>query len=432
MRRVSMLASRIRVAADAITRNRIRLAAGHLRRGEFRILARGVSYTLRGPVSKTRVDPDMRATMALFEPQARACPPLSQQIDIIIPVYNGLSYLERLFDGLLRNTNSPCRLILVDDASPDPSIDSFLKGIVRVRPNTLHLRNEKNMGFVWSANLAARQAQNHFVILNTDVEVPGGWLQRLMAPILTGDDVASTTPFTNSGVICSFPYPGVNNEMVDGLSVGEVDAFFQRVRPEAVRIELPTAVGFCMGVNVRAWKEVGGFDYQNFHRGYGEENDWSMRAARAGYSHLMVPNLFVYHKHGASFGPAGEKLRVKNLATVLKLYPDYWRLLHEFVDTDPPKRLRRFLLLLIAAKYAPGGTVLITDYEKTGGVNGFDAKIVEERLGMGQAVLLTTPPRGRSSARLRCMYRQYDFSFSLSSSSDLQPLLEWIQPLMPT
>ena len=66
-------------------------------------------------------------------------------------------------------------------------------------------------------------------------------------------------------------------------------------------IELPTGVGFCMALNRNVLKKIGFLDEQTFGKGYGEENDWCMRAYKAGYKNVLIPNLFVYHKHGMSF-----------------------------------------------------------------------------------------------------------------------------------
>ena len=72
---------------------------------------------------------------------------------------------------------------------------------------------------------------------------------------------------------------------------------------------MPTGVGFCMGMNLKAIQEVGLLDEENFGKGYGEENDWCQRAIAAGYENVHVDNLFVYHKHGGSF-PSEEKQRL--------------------------------------------------------------------------------------------------------------------------
>ena len=66
-------------------------------------------------------------------------------------------------------------------------------------------------------------------------------------------------------------------------------------------IEIPTGVGFCMALNRACINKIGMFDTV-YGKGYGEENDWCCRAVKNGFVNVMITNLFVYHKHGASFG----------------------------------------------------------------------------------------------------------------------------------
>lgn len=86
---------------------------------------------------------------------------------------------------------------------------------------------------------------------------------------------------------------------------------------------MPTGIGFCMGMNLEAIREVGLLD-ENFDKGYGEENDWCQRAIQAGYAPMQVENLFVYHKHGGSFS-SEEKLQLlkSHLERLAKKHPNY-------------------------------------------------------------------------------------------------------------
>ena len=44
------------------------------------------------------------------------------------------------------------------------------------------------------------------------------------------------------------------------------------------RVGIPTAVGFCMYIRRECLKEVGEFRAEVFGKGYGEENDFCLRA----------------------------------------------------------------------------------------------------------------------------------------------------------
>ena len=270
-------------------------------------------------------------------------------IDIIIPVYNGYDFLRPLFESIIQNTTQRYRLLVVDDCSSDKRVFDLLKEIKTQTRNVdfVLLRNEQNMGFIASVNKLVAHTKNHFVILNTDTEVPLGWLERLMYPILRMDKVASTTPFTNSGTICSFPRYLDDNSLFLAKSVEFIDGFFRKVNFDSTFIEIPTGVGFCMGVNKQLVKQIGMFD-PVYGKGYGEENDWCQKAISKGYRNIHVTNLFVYHKHGGSFA-TDEKLRLlkNNLDILNKRYPNYSKEVSKVITENCLRDLRSVLAMEI-------------------------------------------------------------------------------------
>ncbi|HQA04638.1 MAG TPA: glycosyltransferase, partial [Thermodesulfovibrio thiophilus] len=227
---------------------------------------------------------------------------MPETVDIIIPVFNGFHYLNPLFNSILKNTNEPYNLIIIDDASTDYRVVEYLNKLKETYPGKIILkRNKKNRGFTSSVNEGLRISNNNVVILNTDIEVPPGWLYRLMKPIFENPQISSTTPFTNAGTICSFPEFLKDNKLPANIFSEQIDEIFSGITLNDCLIELPTGIGFCMGLNKKALREVGIFDEKNFPVGYGEENDWCMRAKNRGFVNVIIPNLFVYHKHGGSF-----------------------------------------------------------------------------------------------------------------------------------
>ena len=308
-------------------------------------------------------------------------------IDIIIPVYNGYDFLRPLFESIIQNTTQRYRLLVVDDCSSDKRVFDLLKEIKTQTRNVdfVLLRNEQNMGFIASVNKLVAHTKNHFVILNTDTEVPLGWLERLMYPILRMDKVASTTPFTNSGTICSFPRYLDDNSLFLAKSVEFIDGFFRKVNFDSTFIEIPTGVGFCMGVNKQLVKQIGMFD-PVYGKGYGEENDWCQKAISKGYRNIHVTNLFVYHKHGGSFA-TDEKLRLlkNNLDILNKRYPNYSKEVSKVITENCLRDLRSVLAMEIISNCSDL-TVLI-EHSLGGGAGSYVNDLLKEKLKNDSSVL---------------------------------------------
>jgi len=301
---------------------------------------------------------------------------VDRPIDIIIPVYNGQKYLEPLFSSIFGNTTLPYRLLVADDKSTDTAILPLLHTIKSKHKNVdiTIIENSENIGFVKTVNKLVRLAHGNFVLLNTDVEVPPHWLERLIYPLVTMDNVASTTPFTNSGTICSFPNYLQDNDLPDGIDLMALDHAFSLVDFSKNVIDIPTGVGFCMGIKKAIWDEIGGFD-EIFGKGYGEENDWCMRASKIGYRNLHVPNLFVYHKHGGSFLTEDkERYQRDNLKIINARYPDYSGKVQKLINDDALSFLRKFVL--VKALCQQRGATAIFDHNLGGGANQYIAESI--------------------------------------------------------
>jgi O-antigen biosynthesis protein len=293
--------------------------------------------------------PRLGAALDLLQPHPAVVAPLADRADVIVPVHNGVNHLRRLLASLFDHTDPRHRILLADDGSSDPEVTQILAWASR-RPNVRVLHSETNRGFIATVNAAMDATLGHAAILNTDTEVPAGWLERLLQPIATGARIASTTPFSNAAAIYSFPTPDLDHELPDALHVAEIDAAFARLRADdGPLLTAPTAIGFCMGINRAAWRDCGTLDEATFGRGYCEETDWCLRAVAAGWRSVLVPNLFVYHAHGGTFdGGERKALLEANIAALHRRWPAYYRKLATFRRGDPWADLRAAALLALA------------------------------------------------------------------------------------
>ncbi len=325
-----------------------------------KLCARGELDEARRLLADARVElfvrpgPEMPAlaeVLAQLAPALRTPEPLAESVDVVVPVHDGPAHVRRLFATLFERTDAKHRVLLADDASTDADVVALLQAAARAHPNVRLLRNETNAGFVATVNRAMRETRGHVALLNTDTEVPPGWLERLMRPILAEPKIASATPFSNAAAIFSFPVPDQDNPLPADVPLVELDRAFARLSATAdPSLDAPTGIGFCMGVNRAAWEAVGPFDEAAFGRGYGEETDWCRRAAAAGWRNVLAPDLFVFHLHGGTFEPAERKALVHaNLRVLRGRWPSYHRELASFRRRDPWATRRSAAILALAA-----------------------------------------------------------------------------------
>ncbi|WP_255255275.1 glycosyltransferase [Bacillus pseudomycoides] len=320
------------------------------------------------------------------------------EVDVIIPIYNGYEFTKRCIESIYNNADLRFNLFLINDASSDERIYSFLENLKsHDLPGKLKklvvIHNEINLGFVKSINKGLLLTTNHPILLNSDTEIPPHCFQRLINPILLNDKVSSVTPFSNSATICSYPNFVQDNELPYNMTVNEVDSYFSKFVINK-GIEIPTGVGFCMALNRSVINDIGMFDDEVFEKGYGEENDWCMRACNKGYKNILIPNLFVYHKHGVSFNQINsskKEMMANNLKKLLDRYPDYNKIIQKFIALDPIKNIREFMKsVMVANKYAYRKGILFIDHGLGGGASIYQTNYIKT-LKDDQRVFTLTP-----------------------------------------
>jgi GT2 family glycosyltransferase/glycosyltransferase involved in cell wall biosynthesis len=227
-------------------------------------------------------------------------------VTVIVPVYGGLAYTRRCLDSVMQHAdpNVPMELLVIDDASPElplrEYVDEFGARPAPFKVTVMH--NDDNLGFVRTVNRGLRQSAGDVVILNSDTAVTAGWLAS-MAAAAALPDVATVTPLTSHGSICTLPASLLEAFALEGADprIDECAAFL-REHSLALFPEVITGVGFCMYVTRHALDLCGLLDEDTFGRGYGEEVDFCLRASRIGMRHLVDDTTFVYHRGGVSFG----------------------------------------------------------------------------------------------------------------------------------
>ncbi len=259
----------------------------------------------------------------------------SAGITIVVPVYNGFSALIRCLRALEQQAG-PARVLLIDDASTDVRVLPLLRQYSERNQWQLQ-RHRQNRGFVHTANAGLQQADGHVVLLNADAIVTPRWLHALRLVIESTSDLATATPWSNNAEICSFPR-FLTNHSVPAYADDLAESLFRYHRPRYPRI--PTGVGFCLLITAAAKKRIGLLDESTFGHGYGEENDYCLRAAAAGMKNVLIDNAYVAHIGNQSFADLGLKADEHSMRRLLGKHPHYRQMIAEYIAADPLASLR--------------------------------------------------------------------------------------------
>jgi GT2 family glycosyltransferase len=279
---------------------------------------------------------------------------MADTTDIVIPVYRGEAETRACVESVLRaRLGTPREVVVVDDASPEPAISAYLKGLAAEGRITL-IAHQANRGFVASVNEGmALHPDRDVVLLNSDTEVADGWLDRLAGHAARDPAIGTATPFSTNATILSYPRTLESNPLPSGETTATLDAAFAAANAGR-NVDIPTAVGFCMFISRRCLQAVGYFDEARYGTGYGEEVDFCMRAARAGFRNVAAGDVFVRHVGEVSFGNTGAARREKAQALVDSLYPEFQVKLREYLARDPLRELRERADLERRRRSGPG------------------------------------------------------------------------------
>ena len=331
--------------------------------------------------------------MAVANTPSVTAPPA--MVDIIVPVYRGLSDTRRCLESVLTSAQRQAwRLVVINDCSPEPEVTLWLRELAAREPRVLLLENELNLGFVATVNRGMALSDSHdVVLLNSDTEVANDWLDRLTQAAHGHGRVGTVTPFSNNATICSYPRFCTANSLPQGHNTRSLDTLFAQANPGQV-VDVPTGVGFCMYIRRDCLQEVGLFDVESFGKGYGEENDFCRRAHARGWRNLHALDTFVLHAGGVSFGETKSARELAAMQTLKRLHPDYELAVHEFIRQDPAQAAR-LTVDFLRVQADPRPQVLLVSHDRGGGTHRHTVELAEHLRAHAGFHLLQTAENDR-------------------------------------
>lgn len=231
--------------------------------------------------------------------------------DVIVLTYGNEDMTCRCFRSLRRHTTG-YRLVWVDNGSGAKSIDAVLPE-ARANPGMVPLWLPRNVGFVKGANVALRLLLEVFetdadyvVMLNNDVEVTEGWLDRMRRVFERDMRVKAVGPITSE---CKSWQSYIHARKM--LPVFQIPAGFERCGTGERAAKLDYAYGelaakcnmlafFCTVFKTEVFRELGYFD-ERFGVGYGEDDDYCKRMRDAKMQLAVSLGTYVFHNHQSTF-----------------------------------------------------------------------------------------------------------------------------------
>ncbi len=231
-----------------------------------------------------------------------------QEIDIVVTVFNALPAVKKCLrsiknrrDGFIVNT------IVVNDGSKKQTT-IWLRTFCE-RNDSFHLiEHGKNKGYTKAAN-SGLEASNapYVIILNSDTIVTNGWLKGLIRCINSDSRMGIVGPLSSAASWQNVPdlYDETGSFAVNDLPDNMTPDDMAKVVASAstqMYPELPFVNGFCFMIRREVIDIIGVMDEESFPIGYGEENDYCIRAADAGFRLAIADDSYVFHAKSQSFG----------------------------------------------------------------------------------------------------------------------------------
>ena len=191
-----------------------------------------------------------------------------KSIDVIVPIYNAFEFTEECIKSVIKNTDlNKHTLVLINDKSPDEKILPMLLKYKEENQDKqiVVLDNEENLGFVKTVNRGMEFSENDVILLNSDTEVTKNWIQKIQVCAYSNTYIATVTPLTNNGTICSVPNFGIDNELPENMSLEEYAEMIEKSSKNRYP-ELTTGNGFCMYIKRSVIEEL----YKDLESSMGE------------------------------------------------------------------------------------------------------------------------------------------------------------------
>lgn len=242
-----------------------------------------------------------------------------QSHDVIVCVHNACDDVDACIRSIINYSTSVDKIIVVDDYSGEKTVN-MLASYQRLYPELIEItRTNEQSGYTKAANIGLKLSRaNVKTLLNSDTLVTKGWADKIVARLNADPMIGVLGPLSNAASHQSVPSSAASetqtavNGLPDGVTAEDINEFCEK---ESINIQIapytPLVHGFCMSITARCLETIGYFDEESFPRGYGEENDFCIRAQDAGFALAVTLDTYIYHSKSKSY-PSEQRVKLMN------------------------------------------------------------------------------------------------------------------------
>ncbi len=233
---------------------------------------------------------------------------LDKTVSVVIPCYNYAKYLEECVDSVVNQSYKALEIIIVDDGSPDNTIEVAHKLIQKYPNETIKYLAKHNGGLSSARNAGIKLAGGEYVMcLDADDKLVPEAIQRHMELIDNDMCIAQ----------CGL------------MEFGERHIMYAPNETNLKRILLSNTI-FCNAVfSKKLWNQIGGYDESEIMRMGREDHEFWVRCLEAG-ARVRVSDFIAlrYRVHG-------------NNMTKMTLHPN-WAKIEEYFHVKHEHLYREF------------------------------------------------------------------------------------------